>query len=162
MIQNVDFKTKKAADLEVVDGSVAIKRNFGVVKVEKGEKKIYTRTYEIIGFDKDDGNIYFLKIHDKKFIYCLHRIGPKVKGIKLQHAIDSFSNVHVLAHVRPKLFKHIIYSPEGKLQQQKFYKGTKDIYPILNRDTDLGRVTILNGIPAVEGKDYHFNENARD
>jgi len=75
-------------------------------------------------------------------------------GIPVRHQVDSFSNIHTLVLLQPKIYVYTIFSPEGKIQQELIYKANFDNIPRLERDTSLGRVKVVNGFKAIEGVDY--------
>ena len=147
------MQTVKPKEIEIVKGTVKTTRTFGVAD-DRDPKKINTRKYSLVGFNVKNNDRYCLKVYDDKWVYALHRLGPKVQGISPQHDVDSFSNIHVLMQLEPKVFLHTIFSPEGKKQQEVIYRASFDNVPKLNRDPDIGKLTVINGLKAVEGVDY--------
>ena len=147
------MQTAKHKEIEVVEGNLVETRTFGVAD-DVDPKKINTRKYSLIGFNVKNIDRYCLKIHDDKWVYALHRVGPKVHGITPQHDVDSFSNIHILIQLEPKIFLHTIFSPEGKKQQEVIYKASFDNVPKLKRDAEIGKISVVNGLKAVEGVDY--------
>lgn len=150
-IPNKYFQTK-AQFLKVEEGFVLESRDFGVRNPENG--KVISRKYDIQTFSKLDNDMYTLKVYDKKWVYALNRLGPKVMGIPLKHEVDAFSNIHVLIQLKPKIFRHMLFNSKGKLKQSKFYKASFENVPTLVRDIGVGKVSVSGGYPAVEGKDY--------
>jgi hypothetical protein len=150
---NKALETAKFQEIEISKGNILETRTFGVAD-DKDPKKINSRKYTILGFNVDNNDMYCIKFWDDKWVYSLHRLGPRVQGIRPQHDVDSFSNVHVLIQLEPKVFIHTIYSPEGKEQQEVIYKASFDNVPKLKRDSDLGKITVINGLKAIEGVDY--------
>jgi len=151
-LQNA-LQSKKPSEIEVSKGDEISTHLFGVTDITN-PKKVQTRKYSILGFNVDNNEMYCLKIFDNKWVYALHRLGPKVQGIQPQHETDSFSNIHVLIQLEPKVFMHSVFSPEGKKQQVVIYKASFDNVPRLVRDSDLGKITIRDGLKAIEGVDY--------
>ena len=150
---NKDLETANYSEIEVSAGNVIETKNFGVTD-EKDPNKINNRKYTLLGFNVKNRDTYCLKIWDDKWVYALHRLGPRVHGIKPQNDVDAFSNIHILIQLEPKVFMHTIYSPEGKKQQEVIYRASFDNVPRLRRDTDLGKISIANGLRATEGVDY--------
>lgn len=151
-LQNA-VETKKFLDFEVSQGDLISTRSFGMSDALTPQK-IITRNYSIIGFNENRNASYCIKFFDDKWVYSLHRLGPKVRGVPLQHDVDSFSNIHTLIQLEPKIFSHTIFSPIGKKQQEIIYRASFDNVPKLNRDTDLGKISVLDGLRAIEGVDY--------
>lgn len=151
-LQNA-LQSKKPYEIEVAKGDEISTHLFGVTDV-RNPKQVQTRKYSILGFNVDNNEMYCLKVYDDKWVYALHRLGPKVQGIQPQHQTDSFSNIHVLIQLEPKVFMHTVFSPEGKKQQEVIYKASFDNIPRLIRDSDLGKITIRDGLKAIEGVDY--------
>ena len=146
-------QTKKPFEIEVARGDEISTHLFGVPDITN-PKKVKTRKYSLLGFNVNNNEMYCLKIYDENWVYALHRLGPKVQGIHPQHEVDSFSNVHVMIQLEPKVFIHSVFSPEGKKQQEVLYKASFDNVPRLVRDQDLGKISIRDGLKAIEGVDY--------
>jgi hypothetical protein len=146
-------ETKNFTEFEVAEGDVLKTRNFGVADFVD-PNRILTRTYAIIGFNEKNHSSYCLKIYDDKWVYALHRLGPRVRGVEIQDDIDSFSNIHVLIQLEPRVFSHVIYSPDGNKQQEVIYRASFDNVPVLTRDPDLGKISVRDGLRATEGVDY--------
>ena len=151
-LQNA-IETKNPLSFEVAEGQTIETRSFGLTDVTDPQK-IITRKYTILGFHQNRNSIYCIKFHDSKWIYALHRLGPKVRGVPLRHEVDSFANIHTLTQLEPKIFSHVIFSPDGKKQQELVYRASFDNIPRLNKDTDLGKVSVRDGLKAIEGIDY--------
>jgi hypothetical protein len=151
-LQNA-VETRKYLDFEVSAGDLLRTRDFGLSDV-RDPQKILTRSYSIVGFNEKRSSSYCLKIHDSKWVYALHRLGPKVRGVPLQDDVDSFSNIHILIQLQPKIFSHSIFSPDGKKQQEIIYRASFDNVPRLDRDPDLGKISVRDGLKATEGIDY--------
>ena len=147
------FETKPQR-LAVERGVQEAHKGFGVPD-PTDTNKIIPRQYSIMSYQKETGDIFTIKIYDKNFIYAVHRLGPKVSGISITHNVDAFSNIHTLVQMKPKIFRHTIFTNKGKIKQEKYYKASFDFSPQLHRDTNLGKVSIIRGIPAVEGVDYN-------
>ena len=151
-LQNA-IQTNTPLNFEVSPGQLIESRSFGVADV-LDPQKIITRKYSILGFHENRNSVYCIKFHDDKWSYALHRLGPKVRGVPLRHDVDSFSNIHTLTQLEPKVFSHVIFSPDGKKQQELIYRASFDNVPRLHRDTDLGKISVRDGLKAVEGIDY--------
>jgi len=147
------LETKNYKEFEVMKGDIKKTKIFGVTDI-KDPSKVKTRKYDILGFNIKNNSIYCLKIYDDKWVYALHRLGPQVQGIPCQHQVDTFSNIHILIQLQPKVFMHTIFSPEGVAQQEVIYKATFQNVPRLIRDTNLGKVSVLDGLKTTEGVDY--------
>lgn len=151
-LQNA-IQTKKPFEIEVAKGQEISTHIFGVTDIAN-PKNVQTRKYSLLGFNVNNNEMYCLKVFDDKWVYALHRLGPKVNGVHPQHEIDSFSNIHVLIQLEPKVFMHSVFSPEGKKQQEVIYKASFDNIPYLDRDADLGKISVRDGLKAIEGVDY--------
>lgn len=151
-LQNA-IETKKFLDFEVSAGDLISTRSFGMSDA-LDPQKIITRKYSVIGFNEHRNSMYCIKFFDDKWVYSLHRLGPKVRGVPLQHDVDSFSNIHTLIQLEPKIFAHTIFSPAGKKQQEIVYRASFDNVPRLSRDSDLGKISVKDGLKAIEGVDY--------
>lgn len=151
-LQNA-LETKDPLNFEVAEGQTIETRSFGLTDVTDPQK-IITRKYTILGFHQNRNSIYCIKFHDSKWIYALHRLGPKVRGVPLRHDIDSFSNIHTLTQLEPKVFSHVIFSPDGKKQQELIYRASFDNVPRLHRDPEIGKISVRDGLKAIEGIDF--------
>ena len=147
------LQTIKPEEIEVAQGNEISTHLFGVTDVTN-PKKVMSRKYSLLGFNVNNNEMYCLKVFDDKWVYALHRLGPKVIGVNPQHEVDAFSNIHFLIQLEPKVFLHVVFSPEGKKQQEVIYKASFDNVPRLKRDNDLGKISIRDGLRAVEGVDY--------
>ena len=148
-----NIQTKNFRFFEVIKGNIIETKIFGVTDI-KNPKIVKTRKYNILSFNIKNNSMYCLKIYDDKWVYSLHRLGPRVIGIPVQHQVDTFSNIHILIQLQPKIFLHTIFSPEGEKQQEVIYKATFTNVPRLTRDNNLGKVSILDGLRTTEGVDY--------
>ena len=147
------LETKNFKEFEVIKGNVISTKIFGVIDI-KNPSKVKTRKYEILGFNIKNSSMYCLKIYDDKWVYALHRLGPRVQGIPCLHEIDTFSNIHILIQLKPKVFLHTIYSSKGQIQQEVIYKATFSNVPRLQKDSNLGKVSVLDGLRRTEGIHY--------
>ncbi|NQZ56627.1 MAG: hypothetical protein HRT88_04050 [Lentisphaeraceae bacterium] len=150
---NNAIRTKNFEDFTVISGNVIETKIFGVTDINN-PKKVKSRKYDILGFNIANNSMYCMKIYDDKWVYALHRLGPRVRGIHVQHQVDTFSNIHVLIQLQPQIFMHTIFSPSGTKQQEVLYRASFKNVPRLIRDTNLGKVTVLDGLRAEEGVDY--------
>ena len=143
-------------DISIEPGSLLHKNSFGVSDIND-PNTITSRHYEILTFKEDQHNILCLKVYDKNWIHGLQRIGPYVQGVKLHHDVDTFTNIHTLVQVKPRVFIHMIFSNEGRLKQFVVYRATFDNVPQMNRNPKLGTLVINGGTKLVEGIDYVKN-----
>ena len=139
--------------ISIEAGTVINKKEFGVVDLNDSQV-IHQRAYEIISFREDQGDVLCLKVYDKQWVYALQRLGPYVTGVKVNNDIDTFSNIHTLIQVKPRVFIHMVFSDKGQLKQFIVYQASFENVPILTRDPKLGTVKIFGGIRLVEGEDY--------
>ena len=146
------FETKPKI-LNVESGTVLRKKTFGVVDLEDSNV-IHPRSYEIISFKEKEGDIVCLKVYDKQWVYALLRLGPYVTGVKVNHDVDTFSNIHTMIQVKPRVFIHMVFSDTGSIKQFIVYRATFENVPIMVRDSKLGTVRIFGGEKLTEGEDY--------
>ena len=143
-------------ELSVEPGTQLHKKTFGVSDLNN-PNTVVSRSYEILTFKEDQHNILCLKVYDKNWIHALQRIGPYVHGVKLNHDVDTFTNIHTLVQVKPRIFIHMIFSNEGNLKQFVVYKASFDDVPQMNRNPKLGTLSVTGGKRLVEGVDYVKN-----
>ena len=140
-------------DISVEPGTLIHKNSFGVSDIND-PNRITSRSYEILTFKEDQHNILCLKVFDKNWIHGLQRIGPYVHGVKLHHDVDTFTNIHTLVQVKPRIFIHMIFSNEGRLKQFVVYRASFDNVPQMSRNPQLGTLTVSGGSKLIEGVDY--------
>ncbi|WDE99048.1 hypothetical protein PQO03_14520 [Lentisphaera profundi] len=146
------FETPQTT-ISVQSGTMLKKKTFGVVDLEDSNM-IHARSYEIIAFKEEEGDIVCLKVYDKKWVYALLRLGPYVTGVKVNHDVDTFSNIHTMIQVKPRVFIHMVFSDTGAIKQFIVYRATFENVPIMTRDSKLGTVRIFGGEKLVEGEDF--------
>jgi hypothetical protein len=139
--------------ISINTGTRLKQKNFGVVDM-KDSSVIHPRSYDIISFKEQEGDVVCLKVYDKNWVYALMRLGPYVDGVKLNHDVDTFSNIHVLVQVKPRIFLHEVFSDTGTIKQFIVYRATFENVPIMTRDSKLGTIRIYGGEKLIEGEDY--------
>ena len=139
--------------ISVETGTMLKQKNFGVVDM-KDSNVIHPRSYDIISFKEKSGDVVCLKVYDKNWVYALLRLGPYVDGVKVNHDVDTFSNIHTLIQVKPRVFIHMVFSDTGSIKQFIVYRATFENVPLMTRDSKLGTIRIFGGEKLIEGEDY--------
>jgi hypothetical protein len=114
---------------------------------------VETRRCSVLMFHDDSGDSYIFMVEDERRVYTVSRLGPRVRGVDPQCAVDALSRVHTLVQVAPRQFAYRIFDVHGKVLQQKAYV-IEDSIPRLLTDPDVGRVMVAGGREAIPGVDY--------
>jgi hypothetical protein len=127
------------------------------IPLQKGDKYIKKRNYNILIFESDGGAHYYLRIEDGKQVFKTVPLAVKRTNYQPQIQVDSSSNLHVFIYSNPQIFDYLIVDYKGRVLKHDKYRAT-GTRPLLSKDPDVGRVTVVGGIKAVEGDDYVTNE----
>ena len=155
-LQN-DYRSNEHS-LEVRTGLVLWEQMVGIPAAERSDR-IQSRKITLMMFRDKKGEIYCLRSEDEGYVYGVVRLGPRIAGSEPQCDVDSVSNVHVLFLIRPRLYAYRVYDYNLELRQEKYYV-LEDYPPRLDRDQDIGRITVVGGRTAVEGQDFRLDRNA--
>jgi hypothetical protein len=142
--------------LRVVKGECVWSKDFGM-PAENAGAAIAERKVSILLFSDGRNDAYAVQVEDSKNVYGLTRIGPRFVGNKPQCDIDAFSNIHTLMLIRPRLVEYRVFDCNLKQKQRRYIAVDGDM-PVLRRDPDIGRVQVIGGRPAIEGKDYQIED----
>jgi len=146
-------------EIEVRDGVVVWEQRVGLPTSDPA-RSIQYRDFQLLLFHADRGEMYCLRARDAKHIYGVLRLGPRIAGADPQCDVDAVSNVHVLFMIRPRLCAYRVYSPDLELRLDRYYM-VENTMPRLVRDSELGRVTVVGGRPAIEGVDFVLDKSGR-
>ncbi len=151
--QRLDYDYRsEPITLQVTGGLVIWNRKLGIPASDSG-RMIQAREASLLITHQDVGELYCLRIEDKKLVYSVVRLGPKIAGAEPECDVDGVSNIHLLYLIQPRLYAYRIYDFKGRLRQEKFYVPEEGI-PHLLRDPDVGRIMVYGGKEAVEGVDF--------
>ncbi|MBT4815777.1 MAG: hypothetical protein HON70_08770 [Lentisphaerae bacterium] len=146
--------------IEIRDGVPVWTRTFGLPSGSKTEA-IQTRTASLLLFHNSERNIYCLRIEDDTMVYGITRLGPRIGGTVPACDVDAMSNIHTFIQVRSRFYSYRVYDRNAKLVQDKYYMAEESL-PQLTRDSDVGRVMVVGGRPAVPGVDFHYAGERQD
>ena len=138
---------------EVREGIPVVTRRVGLPSTSP-TAPIKTMTVSLLLFNDGKGCMYCLRVEDDKNVYATIRLGPQISGSPPQLDADASSDIHILFQSAPRLYSYSVYSILGgdvRLRQQRYYVAEGGI-PKLTRAP--GYLKVVNGRPAVEGKDY--------
>ncbi len=142
--------------LQVVKGECVWSKDFGL-PAENPTAPIAERKVSILLFPDGRNDTYALQVEDSKSVYGLVRLGPRFTGSKPQCDVDAFSNIHSLMLIRPRLMEYRVFDCNLKQKQHRYIAVDED-NPVLRRDPDIGRILVVGGRTAVEGKDYQLED----
>jgi hypothetical protein len=143
----------------VREGIPVVSRNLGLPS-SNPTAPIKTMKASLLLFNDGKGCVYCLRVEDDKNVYATIRLGPQISGAPPQLDADASSDVHILFQSAPRLYSYSVYSIVGgdvRLRQQRYYVADNGI-PRLTRAP--GYLKVINGRPAVEGKDYELAPQA--
>jgi hypothetical protein len=139
---------------EVREGIPVITRNLGLPS-SSPTAVIRAMKVSLLLFNDGKGSVYCLRVEDENNVYGTIRLGPQISGAPPQLDADASSDVHVLFQTAPRLYSYSVYSildGDVRLRQQRYYVSDEGI-PRLSREP--GYLKVVNGRPAVPGKDYN-------
>ncbi|HBM15226.1 MAG TPA: hypothetical protein DD381_02605 [Lentisphaeria bacterium] len=146
-------------EFNILTGNVAWTTSVGVPLDEDGS--IDKRTYSIISYFDGTNKIYCLLVDDPTHIYGLTKIGFDIGTNKPECEIDNLSRLHMLIQNSSSVFSYFVYDIHCRLEDKEVYKRTDDYtIPHLFKDEKNGRIQVIGGILAVEGRDYMEKQNS--
>ncbi len=145
-------------EFNIVEGNVVWTTSVGIPALsaeENKDSKIGKRTYSIISYFDGTNKIYCLLVEDDKHIYGLTKVGYDIGTVKPQCEVDRLSNLHLLVQSSANIFSYFIYDVNCRLEEKEVYKKADEYsIPTLLYDEKTGRIHVVGGILATEGKDY--------
>ena len=157
LFNEFSLRNKTPGTFKVSNGVSELRKNFGVSQKQAGKEVIKTRFYEILSFIKGSKRYMSLKIEDKRYVYAIQELGVLIRGIPIQHKVDSFSNIHLVFNIGAKVFKYVVFSADGEEMQRRYLLATQTTYPVLQVDKSTGAISLINDIPAKENIDFNLN-----
>ncbi len=137
-----------------------IRKKFTVgLPIQKGDKFIKKRNYNLLIFESDGGAYYYLRIDDDKKVYKTVPLAVKRTNYHPQIQIDSSSCMHIFIYSNPQIFDYLVVDFTGRILKHEKYQATGS-RPLLSKDPDVGRVVVVGGVLAVEGVDYVKDDTA--
>jgi len=149
------------ADFKIVTGTLVWETTVGVPSTEDNQNsQILHRKYLLYSFFDGRNKVYCLRIDDDKYVYGLARLGVDIGVTKPECMVDRISRLHILLQSSPLVFSYYVYDTNCSLEEKDFFRKTENSVPKLFLNKDVGRIEVIGGARASEGKDYVIEKNS--
>ena len=140
---------------EVSAGKIFWSKEFGLPKIDTSKlgEPSPLRTYNLKALQDKSDVYFFLFIEDDEKIYAIKKIGMLLGRENPKCEIDSINRFHILLPLSPRVFHHMVFDWNGKIEVSKVYRTTNEI-PVLFRNPSTGEVKVVGGAIAKPGVDY--------
>jgi hypothetical protein len=138
--QHITSNTRAFA---VTDGSTLWKDQIGINK--PGQPTSY-REMSLLSFQEDDRMTLYVRIRDERSgrVLATYAIGRLVLQQEPQATLDDSSNLHAFFLTGPKMYRHIVIDPDGKMLSEEIYEAKAASTPEL-KIAQSGAVRVAGG-----------------
>ncbi len=147
-----DYRSESVR-IRIQSGHIFWFKQFGV-PVDEGVKTIPRRKVSLISYRDERRERLAVQVEDEAAVYGIIRLGPRIIGSTPECDVDTYSNIHLLYMLRPRLYEYRVLDCNLVQKQQRFLMLEETSSPHLQRDPDIGRIMVSGGRPAVDGTDY--------